>query len=138
MPALRRLENSNGFFEKKVLYDGHGNALLTCKKSLLSLAKWSICLPSGAEVAKTSTIAGMVKYGIEVTLPGRGGAKFVVTPDPSLQKVVMWQSNGKGMEDTPLCEAAYASSVVTGMISAAVQDWSYHVALDPGAGAAAR
>jgi uncharacterized membrane protein YagU involved in acid resistance len=114
--------------------------LLTCKKSLLSLAKWSISLPNGTVVAKTSTISGMVKYAIEVKFPGRSG-KFVVSPDASLQKVLMWQSNGKQngkeVEDTPLCEAAYASSVVMGMISAAVQDWSYHVALEPGAGASA-
>ena len=134
VPGPRRLENSHGFFSKKVLYDGHGNVLLTCKKSLLSLAKWSISLPNGTVVAKTSTISGMVKYAIEVKFPGRSG-KFVVSPDASLQKVLMWQSNpGKNVEDTPLCEAAYASSVVMGMISAAVQDWSYHVALDPGAG----
>lgn len=132
-----RLQNSNGVFSgKKVLYDGHGAVLLTCKKNPLSLAKWSISLPDGSLAAKTSTLAGMVKYGIEATLASHPGCKFVVAPDPSLQNVMMWQVNAKGVDDTPLCEAAYADNVVSGMVSAAMQDWSYRIALDPGADAA--
>lgn len=44
------------------------------------------------------------------------------------------QVNGHGVADTPMCEAAYGANVAMGFISAAVQDWTYHVALDPGAG----
>ena len=48
----------------------------------------------------------------------------------------MWQSAGKGeTQETPLAEAAYGQNVVIGMISTLVQDWTYNLALAPGAGA---
>jgi hypothetical protein len=46
------------------------------------------------------------------------------------------QNNGKHKPDTPMCVATYGENVAMGMISAAVQDWTYHVVLDPGADAA--
>ena len=46
------------------------------------------------------------------------------------------QVNDKNVPDTPMCEAAYGSNVVMGLVSAAVNDWSYSLALDPGAGEA--
>lgn len=48
----------------------------------------------------------------------------------------MWQVAGKGEDqETPLAEAAYGSNVIIGMLSTLVQNWSYSVALGPGAGA---
>lgn len=44
------------------------------------------------------------------------------------------QNNGKKQEDTPMCEAAYGKEVWMGFVSAAVQNWTYHLLLDPGAG----
>lgn len=35
-----------------------------------------------------------------------------------------------------MCVAQYGENVAIGMISAAVQDWSYHIGLEPGADAA--
>ncbi|PSC76327.1 DHH family isoform B [Micractinium conductrix] len=134
-----RVQNQNGFFKSsKTVSDGAGRVLLVAKKNPISLAKWSITAPaSGAVVAKTRTIAGMVKYGCEVMLPSRGsGPTFMVMPDASLQRVMMWQVNDKNVPDTPMCEAAYGSNVVMGLVSAAVNDWSYSLALDPGADAA--
>lgn len=133
-----RLENSGSLIEKKVLKDAHGTVLLQCKKFPLSMAKWTITDPNGQVLAKTRTVSGMVKYGLDVIIPSRSTSRptFTVTPDPSLSKAIMWQSNGEGQPDTPLCEAAFGSNVLLGMISAAIQDWTYHISLQPGADAA--
>lgn len=49
--------------------------------------------------------------------------------------MVMWQTAGKGeAQETPLAEAAYGQNVVIGMVSTLVQNWSYNLALAPGAG----
>ena len=48
--------------------------------------------------------------------------------------MVMWQQAGPwGSEEAPLAEASYGSATI-GFVSAFTQDWSYHVALAPGAG----
>lgn len=52
------------------------------------------------------------------------------------RRMVMWQAAGKGeAAETPLAEAAYGQNVVLGMLSTLVQNWTYNVALAPGAGA---
>ena len=56
-------------------------------------------------------------------------------PNPPFCRVAMWQAAGKGeAQETPLAEAAYGQNVVIGMISTLIQNWSYSVALAPGAG----
>lgn len=50
----------------------------------------------------------------------------------------MWQassSRAKEAEEAPLCEAAYGQPTM-GFVSAFVNDWSYSIALAPGADAA--
>ena len=48
---------------------------------------------SPASPPGTLAVAGMVKYGCEVMLPSRGsGPTFMVMPDASLQRVMMWQA----------------------------------------------
>lgn len=51
----------------------------------------------------------------------------------------MWQAAGKGeAAETPLAEAAYGQNVIIGMVSTLVQNWTYNLALAPGAGVRAR
>lgn len=135
---LYRLQNNNGIFrENKVLTDAQGNVVLTAKKFPLSLAKWTICSPSGTVLAKTRTISGMAKYAVEVDVPSaRIKPTFTVSPDLSNSQVLMWQNNGKGKEDTTMCTATYGANVALGLVSAAVQDWTYHIVVEPGADAA--
>lgn len=140
LPAVCRLQNNNGIFrENKVLTDAQGNVVLTAKKFPLSLAKWTICSPSGTVLAKTRTISGMAKYAVEVDVPSaRIKPTFTVSPDLSNSQVLMWQNNGKGKEDTTMCTATYGANVALGLVSAAVQDWTYHIVVEPGAGGAGR
>ncbi|KAI3433433.1 hypothetical protein D9Q98_003248 [Chlorella vulgaris] len=137
-----RLTNNSGILlESKELKDGQDRTILRAKKFPLSLAKWTITQPSSdAVLAKTRTVSGMAKYGVEVDVPSapRSDAKSTISilPDLSNSRVVMIQNNGKHKPDTPMCVATYGENVAMGMISAAVQDWTYHVVLDPGADAA--
>lgn len=57
--ALCSLENNPGLLvDRKTLYDGQGRTLLLCKKTPLSLAKWTIRGPGGEVLAKTRTVPG--------------------------------------------------------------------------------
>lgn len=135
-----RLQNKKGVFsESKELTDSQGNVLLTCKKNPISLAKWSIKGPGGTEVAKTRTVPGMVKYGVEVFVTSHGSDPvFLLTPDGSLRHCIIRQLDGKGkaQREQLVCDAAFGPSVVMGWMSSLTQNWSYLMELEPGADAA--
>ncbi|KAL4421984.1 hypothetical protein ABPG77_011007 [Micractinium sp. CCAP 211/92] len=136
-----RLENNPGLLvDRKTLYDGQGRTLLLCKKTPLSLAKWTIRGPGGEVLAKTRTVPGLAKYGVEVFVPSTGSSQptFLITPDMSLRHVILRQIRGKGKQrqDQLVCDAAFGPTVVMGWMSALSQKWSYLLALEPGADAA--
>ncbi|KAL4431105.1 hypothetical protein ABPG75_006361 [Micractinium tetrahymenae] len=164
-----RLENKTGLLvDRKTLYDGQGNVLLRCKKTPLSLAKWTIRGPGEEVLAKSRTVPGqwgalgawvfrswggiqrmagalrhvhgLAKYGVEVIVPSRSSSQptFLITPDMSLRHVILRQVSGKGKarQERLVCDAAFGPTVVMGWMSALSQNWSYLLALEPGADAA--
>lgn len=94
-----------------MLYDASGNTVLTAKKFPLSLAKWTVTTPSGRVAAKTRTISGLAKYGVEVDVPGapRNGSQstFTIVPELSNSKVIImqvWRRLPRGRRRRVLCQ----------------------------------